>query len=132
MKKLSKEQVAERNEHQNKVQEAWADLDKAVTAFNDAKREAWAKVEDAHTAYLEEVQAANEWRDGIATEASDYYGERSEKWQEGDAGSQYGAWVEALGNEFDEPDSLDEPDDLDAPEDVSDAIGEIPEDPGSA
>lgn len=124
--------MAEKAKHQADVQEAWAGLDTAVTSFNDAKREAWAKVEDAHGVYLEKVHAANEWRDGIASAAADYYEERSDKWKEGDAGGQYGAWVEALGNEFAEPDSLDEPDDVDAPEDASDAIGEVPEDPGSA
>jgi hypothetical protein len=60
----------------------------------------------------------------IATEARDYYEERSEKWQEGEAGEQYSAWLDTLENadlediDLELADDLDEPDhpDFDDPE----------------
>lgn len=133
MKRMSKTQIAERDKHQASVQEAWAALDTAVTSYNDAQDVAWAKVEDAKGVLSEKVQAANEWRDGIESDARAYYDDRSEKWQEGEAGQSYSSWLDSLGVEVEDPsDDISEPEKLDAPDDPSDAIGDWPESPDEA
>ena len=127
MKKFTKAQIDEKAKHREDVAKAHAALTDAIDAFNAAKAEAWAKVEAAQTEYRDAVSAANEWRDNLHGDAQSYFDERSEKWQEGDAGQQYSAWLDTIGTEFDESDEIDEPEDLEAPEDVSESIEQLPE-----
>lgn len=130
MKHLSKLHLKERDEHQKATENAWEGLDAAVEAFNTAKAEAWAKVEAAKDVYREKIEAANEWRSGLHSDADAYLDDRSEKWKEGDAGQAYSSWVDALDIEIeDASDEIGEPDDIDTIEDASDTIGEIPESP---
>lgn len=129
MKSLSKTQVKEKSTHQAAVADAHSDLTEAIEAFNASRTEAWAKVEEAQTKHREAVESANGWREGIEDAARGYYDDRSEKWQEGDAGQAYSSWLDALGTEFEIPDDIDEPEDVEIPEDVSGSIEELPEVP---
>lgn len=72
--------------------------------------------------------------DDVVTQASDYYDERSEKWQEGDAGSAYQDWIntiesarDAFGDDLD----LTIKEDVDDFADMLDGIGDdFPSSPG--
>ncbi len=74
MRKLSKDQV----DQKAKIAD---DLDKAHTAVGDAI--------DAYNVVL---NAAREFAQEVVTEIDDYVSERSERWQAGDAASQYEEW----------------------------------------
>lgn len=62
---------------------------------------------DAVTAYNEAVSEARELAEEIAQRAADEWGEKSEKWQEGERGEAAHEWVDAWGcasfEEVDEP-----------------------------
>jgi len=110
VKKLNKTQLAELAAHtttlatkKQEIDESW---DKLVEAYEG--------VESAIGDYNESLATVIEWRDGIVQEMSDYQAERSDKWQEGDAGQQYQSWIdewEGLDlSEVEIPDMPDEPD----------------------
>ena len=75
------------------------------------------------------IEAANEWRNNIHSEMENYYDERSEKWQEGDAGSAYSDWKDNYGNEFDAVE-IELPDELEMPDvAVVEALEELTDEP---
>ncbi len=84
MKKFNKTQIEELGRHRNAI-------DDANTAF-----------ETAANALKETLDAAADFLDPLAEEAQSFFDERSEKWQEGDAGCSYSAWAEALKDVADE------------------------------
>lgn len=118
----------------SKLRDADNELRQAVETYNTCVSELWNK----HVAPAKEnmnalIALASEWAEAeIASDIQNYYDERSEAWQEGDAGQAYTAWLEEWqgagwlptdGIELDEPEALDEPDiDLDTFE-------QLPEDP---
>jgi len=99
MKKFSKAQNAELQEWITKLAQAKQNVD-----------DAWSEFEEKHGAVAEAIGEYNgvvtelaEWRDGIVGVMEEYQGERSDKWQEGDAGQQYQSWIdEWQGLEFEE------------------------------
>jgi hypothetical protein len=110
MKRLNKTQQNELSAH--------------IAMLADKKIEieaAWERFELAHGELAEAIGEYNgaltnviEWRDGIVNEMTDYQGERSDKWQEGDAGQQYQSWIDEWeGLELDE---VEVPEIPDAPE----------------
>jgi hypothetical protein len=123
----------------NKTQQD--ELNAYVTDLATKKQEiddAWEKFEQAHgelaTAiggYNDSLTAAAGWRDGIVQEMSDYQNERSEKWQEGDAGQAYQAWIDEWeGLDLEEVEMPDMPD---APDfEHIDAIEQLPIEADSA
>jgi hypothetical protein len=129
MKRLSKQQESEREGLVRALRASGSILAGAVGKFNATLADAWAEVEEALGVYAAVVEAANDFRDRIVTAASDYQGERSEKWQEGEAGSAYVSWVgewesEIEGVEVEKPDDLDEPEADAAADHLADLPGE--------
>ena len=76
MNKLNKKQSKELAKHQSDLTDAAEAIEEAVEAYATAADEARAFAESIHA----DQQA--------------YYDERSEKWQEGDAGTAYTEWME--------------------------------------
>jgi uncharacterized protein YukE len=88
---------------------------KRIEALIGRLSDAGSEVATAIDALKDALNAANEVRqelydvmDDICNTAEGYYDERSEKWQEGDAGSAYQSWItqletsrDALETEFD-------------------------------
>src|SRR5215469_7379384 len=107
MKKLSKAQAQE-----------WSDLIKKVNEAKDDLDGAWGRVESAVedantevTKYNDALGAAAAFRDEIVGEMDDYMSERSDKWQEGEAGEAYSAWKDEWeGLDLDEIADIDIPD----------------------
>src|SRR3974390_1904395 len=90
MKRLSKAQISELDTHVEKLGKAYAQVEEAWREFEAAHQEVASAVE----AYNDAVQEAVGWRDDIVSQMQEYYDERSEKWQEGEAGEQYQAWID--------------------------------------
>lgn len=74
----------------------------------------WSKVEDAMSEYNGALSDARDFIDEKHTAFEDEYGEKSEKWQEGDRGSAARDWIDSFESvdledaELDAPDSLEE------------------------
>jgi hypothetical protein len=89
MKKLSKRDLERRTEVLAKLQAAEKQIDEAIVVVNSVIDE---KVNAAITRYNEAVSELEGLRDDIVAEMESYAGDRSEKWQEGDAGQAYEEW----------------------------------------
>jgi hypothetical protein len=124
MQRLSKDQKTQRdklvealNTRGNVVNDAWEAFEQAYGALVDAIDEYNGVVQDVVT-----------YRDEIAQEMEDYYEERSERWQEGDAGQAYTNWMEAWTEvELDELEQVELPDEPEMPH--ADLIDDLPDQP---
>lgn len=103
MKKISKE-------HKLTIAALVEELEKKAELIGKANE----VVAEAVAEYNEALEKAREFRDEIVGAMQEYHSERSEKWQEGDAGSAYQEWIDAW--EAMELDELPEPDEIDIPE----------------
>lgn len=124
MKKLTKEQIAERDDLQQKLGGAYTALETAIDAFNAAVDKAWDDVEKAQTEYNQLIYDANQWQLQIVESIQEFIDDHSEKWQEGDKGQSYVAWKEEFDAEFSGVD-LEKPDELTISdvEDVAELMG---------
>lgn len=93
-----------------------AALGKAIDDYNNGMLELRDDVEDAIANYNERRGELKGIYEEIADEARTYYDERSERWQEGDAGSDYATWVETLENFDIEEIEIELPADLEMPD----------------
>jgi uncharacterized protein YukE len=129
MKKLSKVQLTQKEAHQKALEKAHEKLQQAIETFNEERAALWAKVDEAKEALQTAVEEANEWLDEMRSDAQSYYDERTEKWQEGDAGQTYQEWIGQFENELEEV-NLEEPEDIDVPESPAEQLDQIAEEPG--
>src|SRR5262249_45903010 len=81
--------TARRDEAVKALNEAAEALRNTIAEINAAIEE---KVNPAIEAYNEALMAATEFRDEIVSDMETYADERSDKWREGDAGSNYESW----------------------------------------
>lgn len=70
---------------------------------------------DEINALMEELREMStdfhEWRNDVVGRLRDEFGEKSEKWQEGDRAQIVSDWIDEIENiEIDEPDDIDAPD----------------------
>jgi hypothetical protein len=93
MKKLNKEQIAEHTRLSAELHDAHEELDGAVTKYNEKVAAAYAELEPFVANFNTKVTAANEFVEQIHEEQQSFFDEKSEKWQEGDAGSAYTDWM---------------------------------------
>ena len=100
MKKLSKDQQKFRDDLVKR-------LDDALIGVNNAVEKANAAI-DEYNVIVADVES---YRDEIVSEMETYFDERSDKWQEGDAGSAYSEWKGEWENlDCSAIDQVDEPD----------------------
>lgn len=127
MKKLTKEQIKQRDELSTRLASRREDFNEALENYNAAKKEAWIEVAQAIDAINEAIEAANEWKTEIASAIQEYVDNKSEKWQEGDTASEYGTWKEAYEEEFEKLE-IEEPDDVEHDcEAYDELIDQLPE-----
>lgn len=128
MKRLSKQQVKTKADLVERLRKTNSDLQAAIDQYN-------AQLDTVLDPLVSAIDAANEARDDARTfaeevvgEMQDYAGERSDKWHESDAGSDFDSWQnewEAIN--LDEVD-IDLPEPIDAPDDsVADDFEALPE-----
>jgi hypothetical protein len=126
MQKLSKEDIKRIGELEVRIRDSYADLEQehvklveAVEAFNASIAK--------HNEIIEEASGV---RDDLVREMEDYFGGRSEKWQEGNNGQAYSEWKDAWeGLELDPMETVELPD---LPESaVAEALEQAPQEPGT-
>ena len=113
MTKLTKTDIALRDEVANRLQDKYGELTAAIEAYNNAIQELWGPVEVAMNEYNEAIGDANAWKTDRAQEMQEYIDERSEKWQESDKASEYETWKSQYEEDFEQVE-------LEAPEGLSD------------
>ena len=125
MKKLSKEQLAERTAHVANLSEAWEVIEMKIGTIDGQIAELNTLIEK----YNADLSEAETWKEGITGQMDDFISERSERWTESDAGQSYEAWKSEW-EQFDAT-SLEpvENIDLETPEHADDleALPEAPE-----
>jgi hypothetical protein len=116
MKRLNKQQAAKHEELSAKLTSGKEELNEAIGQFNTEVEALHEKLLSEKVVALNEtIQEANEFAQEIHSEQEDYESERSDKWREGDAGSNYQDWMSAWETEIEEleleePTPFDEPD----------------------
>lgn len=129
MKRLDKTQKIDWTNHQKSINEARNALEQAIEKFNIALAANSGPVQAALEVLNEAVVNADTWRGEIADAMEEYAGERSDNWQESDAGSTYRGWIDEWSNELEQID-LDLPEPLEVPDcEAADALEQLPETP---
>lgn len=121
MNKLSKEQLARKAEHVRLLDEGRKKFQAVLDEQNKVLAEVRAAVDAARDEYNELVAATNEFIVEVYGAQEEYFDSKSEKWQEGDAGSVYGEWMNAWAGELDEL-SIDGPEDMELDERDNDSL----------
>lgn len=114
MKTLSKPNCNQKQGHVDRITSKRDVLDAAIEKYNAQMDELRAVAEAAKDELNEAISDADAWREEINGEQEDYFADRSEKWQEGDAGQSYSAWKESWSVplelvEIEFPESLESP-----------------------
>lgn len=125
MKKLSKKDEAKRGNLVQCLRDAQEYLEAKVEKY-DGSDNADILVTAAVEGLNGVIVSAEEFREGIVASMSLYFGDRSEKWQESDAGGEYQAWISEW-EEPDEPFETIELDDVFATKTTETPEGETPE-----
>lgn len=131
MKKLSKADIAKRDKFAAEIDELRSSLESTLTIFNAAVSNAFTPVLAATEELNAKIEEVGGWRDDLVGEMQSYYDERSEKWQESDAASEYDSWkseFESLDCDaisIDEPEAIELPDALEGQNllDLPEAVG---------
>ena len=103
MRRLTKTQIKEWEAHKSAIESAENDGREAYEALTAQIEATRAALEAAHAKYegiLEDARskyaAAEDWLTCVHSTQSEYYNDRSERWQEGDAGGGYAEWQDAI------------------------------------
>lgn len=128
MKALAKEQRRRVEEVAERLRTARTALDNEIEIYNAALNKAWTDLNAKLETYNEAARDAKELAEEVHSDLENFHDERSEKWQESDAGSAFRSWVEEWGNaSFDDADR-DEPVELDLDqEDYAEALESLPQ-----
>lgn len=130
MKALSKRDIGTRDAIIERCREAFAELDAAIEHYNEMVSAAYNDLEAAAQKYNEARDEAQGWCGDIACEIETYREERSEKWQDSEAGQAYTDWQEQYEGcrleraEFEAPEPL-----AIEFEDAGDTLENLPESP---
>lgn len=85
-RELTDDQIAERDRVSALLQERYTELENAIEAYNGAIEDLKTPVTEALDAFNEALSDARVLRDEIVSDADEYIEERTERWQESDAG----------------------------------------------
>ena len=113
MKRISKQQIAEREGLCHRLETLFGQLESAVEGFNESVAELWVVVDAAQAKYNEAIEDAQGWCDNIASEIQSTFEDHSERWQEGDTGQTYSNWQAEYENAQFETSELEQPSSLD-------------------
>lgn len=111
MKTLTREQIQIKLKLALQLTEAGEDLQEAIRRFNETLHTASAEIQNLQGRFNELVQEAQGFVQSIHDEQETYRDERSDRWNESDAGQSYGAWMDAWDASLEEID-LDLPDEI--------------------
>jgi len=124
-------QVKARDKHAVELRNTTNELNAAITKYNEAVEAAKGELEAAITKHNEKLNEVREWCSEIVSDMESYVGERSDKWSESDAASEYEDWKQSFENLEVEDVEIEFPDELEqVSEDAADAVDNLPESPG--
>lgn len=107
MKKLSRQNIAQRDAIIKKLADAAGALEEEQEALTEALDAFNAKID----AYNEALEEAREFTQDMASEIDSYMSERSERWLDGDAGQAYEEWKSEWENvELEDLEHIETPD----------------------
>ncbi len=133
MKRISKSAQADIDKTLDACREAAEELEAAIDAHNAALASIRDRLEAAVSTYNERIADLRSVYEDIASEARSYFEDRSERWQESDAGQTYSEWVDQLENIEMEDVDIEMPEELELPDSIPD-FSELswlpPEEPG--
>lgn len=94
--KLTREELDRKNELLHKLHAERTTIDEAVEAFNEALTVARDKLNASIDTYNEAREEVRGFVEDIARQAEEDYGDKSERWQEGERGEQVQEWINEL------------------------------------
>jgi len=121
MRKLTRDQIKERDDFVKSIASAGEELMEAIDEYNSKKKELFEAITEKLDALKEAVACADEFRENIHGDMDAFAGEKSDKWQESDRGQSYQndfmePWNESLTDLLEGELNLDEQDDLEMPD----------------
>lgn len=116
MKRLSKQELQQRDDFVEELEAARNILCDAVDEYNTKIAELWTPVSEALEKYNGIAADAQNWRDEIVSQMDDYLSERSEKWLEGNTGQAYQEWKDSWESLSIETFDIEQPEGIDLPE----------------
>jgi len=124
MKKLTKDQIDEKDQLARRMDQAEADVREAIRIHNQRLDESWAEVADALDNRSQLVGVANAFLQHIHEEQMNYHGDRPDDWQDSIKGRAYGNWADEWDVALEEitidcPGPIEEPE-MDAAESLRD------------
>jgi hypothetical protein len=123
--KLTKQEAEDRSKIINDLREAWGKIESAVEEYNKEMNSLWDNITSEVVAYNEVLSKARTFATDISSRVDQEFGEKSEKWQEGDAGQDADEWkgewenIDLSDLEPDQPEDLD----IDEPSHAEDLEG---------
>lgn len=94
MKKLSRSDLARRDGYIESLRDLAGKIEDEI---RELQENALTKLNTLVDEYNETLAEAGGFVEDLSSQMEDYYADRSEKWQEGDAGSAYSEWKDAFG-----------------------------------
>jgi DNA repair exonuclease SbcCD ATPase subunit len=116
MKALSKEQIRQRDEIVAQLDERRKNIEAAIEAANEKIDEIREDLVAVRDKYNEEVTKLATLRDEIVTDIENYVEEKSEKWQDSEAGSSYATWRDRFSDTDLDGIDIEMPEDIDTPD----------------
>lgn len=101
MKSLNAQMKKDKAAHIEMLRRLAAEVEEAISTVNGLIRD-----------YNEALEEARDWRDDLTGQMQDFYDDKSDKWQEGEAGSDYMTWKD----EWEAADLDGEVDEIDPPD----------------
>lgn len=128
MRALTKDQVKRVAEVAELLRARRAELENEVETFNAAVNKAWEDLQAKRDAYNEVVREAGEVVTEIHSDLENYRDERSEKWQDSEAGAAFCQWVDEWDSVALDEASFDEPMELEFDdEDYAEILESLPQ-----
>lgn len=103
--KLDKKEREQRDELVDKLRTAWGEVEAHIDHYNEEVNNILADVNEAIGKYNAVVAEAKQFVEDVHSQAEQDFGERSEKWQEGEKGQQVQEWItswESLASDLDD------------------------------
>jgi hypothetical protein len=119
--KLDKKDKERRDLLVDQLREAWGKIEDAVEVYNIEVSKLRADVDKAVSDYNEVIEEARGFAEDVATQAESEYDDKSEKWQQGEKGQSAAAWrdewqgleADALDASWPDDYSIDDPEHAD-------------------
>jgi hypothetical protein len=130
MKSLSKNEVGQKTALIGEIRTAHEALEAAINNYNSVMEAEKNKVTEKLDTLNSRIQEAGEWVEGIVSDMSSYYGDKSEKWQEGENGQNYANWMNGYESFDADKVDIDFPEDIEVPDcEVADELENLPDEP---